>query len=207
MIMDAYEVYRYYLALRLHFTTDTYDAVKQRGKVKASKQAFLKRKDLIAIRRVAETYSDKEVVNFLVSNFVSGDRWGGVFDTEAKDRYTEWKKRIEALTYTFEKEVSKILNFCSNKGIQFRKMFESVNNQHPFIVKLYLRKDVSIETLVILDCILNYSESLNLSLANDLMWPDISRLITKYKPFLSVNVNKYSTILSKHINQQGNENS
>ena len=100
MNVDAYKVYRYYLALRLHFTTDQYDVVKQSGRVKASKQAFYKRKDLPAIRKVAETYSDHEVVNFLVANFVSGDRWGGVFDTDAKQRYTQWKKRLESITYT-----------------------------------------------------------------------------------------------------------
>lgn len=205
MIMDAYEVYRYYLALRLHFTTDAYDVVKQRGKVKASKQAFLKRKDLFAIRKIADTYSDKEVVNFLVSNFVSGDRWGGVFDTEAKDRYLDWKKRIESLTYLFDKEISVINNFCSNKGIEFEHIFVSEKNQHPYIIKLFLRKDISIETLVILECMFNYSKQLDEVLATDLVWPDISRLIKKYKPFLEVNLNKYTKILAKY-NLLRNEN-
>lgn len=205
MIMDAYEVYRYYLALRLHFTTDTYDVVKQRGKVKASKQAFLKRKDLFAIRKIADTYSDKEVVNFLVSNFVSGDRWGGVFDTEAKDRYIDWKKRIESLTYLFDKEVNVISNFCSNKGIDFEQVFVSEKNQHPYIIKLFLRKDISIETLVILECMFNYTSRLDEALATDLVWPDVSRLIKKYKPFLEVNLNKYTKILTKY-NLQRNEN-
>ena len=84
--MEPFKVYQYYLALRLHFTTDNYDVIKQQGRVRASKQSFFKRKDLLAIKRVAETYSDKDIVDFLVSNFVSGDRWGGVFDIEAKDR-------------------------------------------------------------------------------------------------------------------------
>ena len=119
MIMEPFEVYRYYLALRLHFTTDKYDAIKQQGRVRASKQAFLKRNDLLAIRRVAETYSDKEVVDFLVSNFVSGDRWGGVFDVEAKERYTDWKRRIESMSYTFQKELSKVQLYCETKNLKF----------------------------------------------------------------------------------------
>ena len=76
MIMAPFEVYRYYLALRLHFTTDSYDVIKQQGRVRATRNSFLKRKDLLSINRVAETYSDKDIVNFLVANFVSGDRWG-----------------------------------------------------------------------------------------------------------------------------------
>ena len=104
MIMEPFEVYRYYLALRLHFTTDSYDVIEQKGRVRATKNSFFKRKDLLAIRRVAETYSDKDIVDFLVANFVSGDRWGGVFDVESKERYQGWKKRIESISYTFKKE-------------------------------------------------------------------------------------------------------
>ena len=97
MIMEPFEVYRYYLALRLHFTTDNYNVIEQKGRVRATKNSFLKRKDLLSIRRVAETYSDKDIVDFLVANFVSGDRWGGVFDVESKERYQGWKKRIESI--------------------------------------------------------------------------------------------------------------
>ena len=56
MIMEPFEVYRYYLALRLHFTTDSYNVIEQKGRVRATKNSFLKRKDLLSIRRVA-TYS------------------------------------------------------------------------------------------------------------------------------------------------------
>ena len=44
--MDPYQVYRLYLALRLHFTNENYDITKTKGGVRPSKQAFLKRKDL-----------------------------------------------------------------------------------------------------------------------------------------------------------------
>jgi hypothetical protein len=86
MTMDEFSVYKMYIALKLHFTTDKYDVVKQRGKVKASRQAFAKRTDLFSIRKISKTYSDEEVANFLVANFVSGDRWGGMFDIDAGER-------------------------------------------------------------------------------------------------------------------------
>jgi hypothetical protein len=191
MIMEPFEVYRYYLALRLHFTTDAYDAIQQQGRVRASKQAFLKRNDLLAIRRVAETYSDKEVVNFLVSNFVTGDRWGGVFDTEAKERYINWKKRIESLTYTFQKEISTVTLFCEKKNIKFEDCLVATKDQHPYIIKMYLRGDVSIETLVILNKLVNFVPKLDVELAGDLIWPDVSRIITKYEPFLTIQKEKY----------------
>lgn len=195
MNMESFEVYKYYLALRLHFTTEKYDAIKQKGRVKATKQAFFKRNDLLAMKRVADTYTDKEVVDFLVSNFVTGDRWGGVFDIEAKDRYTEWKKRIESLSYTFEKEVTKVQLFSEKAEITFNDCFIPSKGQHPYIIKMYLRGDICIETLVILDKLLSFTTELDEKLAGDLVWPDISRIVRKYSPFLGFKKEKYEGIL------------
>ena len=199
MIMEPFEVYRYYLALRLHFTTDAYDVVKQNGRVRATKNSFLKRKDMFAIRKVAETYSDKEVVDFLVANFVSGDRWGGVFDTESKVRYQGWKKRIEAISYTFKKELDKAVMFAEKNNIPFTDLFISNNGQHPFIIKMYLRNDISIETLVILNKLNNFTDQLDLELKDDLVWPDTSRIIKKYSPFLEIKKDKYNEIYRRAI--------
>lgn len=206
MNMEPYEVYRYYLALRLHFTTDKYDVIKQQGRVRASKQAFMKRNDLLAIRRVAENYSDKEIVDFLVANFTSGDRWGGVFDIDAKERYTNWKKRIESMSYTFEKEVRSINSFCINKNTEFSNIFSTAKDQHPYIIKMYLRGDVSIETLVILNKLLDYVPALDEKLSKDVVWPDVSRIIKKYTPFLTISKEKYGRILRRATGSNQAEN-
>lgn len=199
MIMEPYDVYKYYLALRLHFTTDKYDVIKQQGRVRGSKIAFYKRKDLLSIRKVAETYSDKEVVEFLVSNFVSGDRWGGVFDIDAKDRYTHWKKRIESLSYNFQNDLNKLKNASEKINVSFASSLISINKQHPLIVKLYLRNDVSIETFVILNKIVEFIPALDYNLKDDLVWPDLSRIIKKYEPFLNFNKEKYEQFYRRTV--------
>lgn len=207
IVMEPYEVYRYYLALRLHFTTDQYDVIQQRGKVRASKQAFFKRKDLLAIRKVAESYSDEEIVNFLVANFVSGDRWGGVFDAESKERYLSWKKRLESISYTFEKELGKLNLYCEKNRLEFASLFISVNGQHPYLIKEYLRNSISIETLVILNKIMPFVNDLDVTLKQDLIWPDTSRLIKKYGPFLNVEKSKYNAIFRRVVGCNDTENS
>ena len=199
MIMEPFEVYRYYLALRLHFTTDNYNVIEQKGRVRATKNSFLKRKDLLSIRRVAETYSDKDIVDFLVANFVSGDRWGGVFDVESKERYQGWKKRIESISYTFKKEIDKAVTYADKLGITFNQLFYCNHGQHPFIIKMYLRNDISIETLVILNKLNNFTDQLDLDLKDDLVWPDTSRIIKKYSPFLEIKKDKYNEIYRRAI--------
>jgi hypothetical protein len=197
--MQAYDVYRSYLALRLHFTTDKYDVIQQQGRVKATKQSFFKRTDLFAIRKIAESYSDKEVVDFLVANFITGDRWGGVFDSEAKENYLAWKKRMESIKYTFTNEVDKMVAVCEKQNIKFDDLFINNSGQHPLFFKMYLRKMISIETLVILNKLNNYTERLDKELSSDLMWPDTSRIIKKYSPFLTIDKEKYVTILRTRL--------
>lgn len=192
--MEAFDVYRSYLALKLHFTTDKYDAIKQRGRVRATKQSFFKRTDLLNIRKIAEKYSEKEVVDFLVANFVSGDRWGGVFDSEAKHNYLDWKRRMEAMSYTFKNDIDKILFNCEKNNYKFDDVFYSDTN-HPIILRMYLGKHISIETLVILNQINNYTDRLDEKLKNDLVWPDVSRILKKYQPFLKIEKEKYVRIL------------
>ena len=199
MIMEPYDVYKSYLALKLHFTTDQYDVIKQRGRVRATKEAFFKRTDLFSIKKIANDYSDKEVVDFLVANFVSGDRWGGIFDSDSKTTYFSWKKRIESITYTFEKDLGKIALEAEKIGATNYSFLVSLNNQLPKIVNLYLRHDISIETLVILNKLNNYTDELDRLLSDNIIWPDVSRLIKKYSPFLNINKQKYYDILRTRL--------
>jgi hypothetical protein len=197
--MEPFSVYKYYLALRLHFTTEGYDVIAQQGRVRASKQAFLKRKDLLSIRKVAETYSDKDIVDFLVANFISGDRWGGIFDVESRERYISWKKRIESIAYNFEKELNKAVLYAEKNGITFFDLFVTGDNQHPYIIKMFLRNEISIETLVILNKLNSFIEKFDVDLKDDLVWPDVSRVIRKYSPFLNIKKDKYYAIYHRSI--------
>ena len=188
MIMEPFDVYRSYLALKLHFTTDKYDVIKQKGRVRATKQAFFRRTDLYSIKKISNNYSDKEVINFLVANFVSGDKWGGIFDSDSKETYLGWKKRIESISYIYKNDLEKIFKHARKFSKNVDDIFTSQDGQHPDIMKLYMRNDVSIETLVIMNKLNQFVHRNDELLSNDVMWPDISRLIKKYSPFLDVNI-------------------
>ena len=199
MIMDEFSVYKMYLALKLHFTTDAYDVIKQRGKVRASRQAFAKRTDLFSIKKISKNYTDEEVANFLVANFVSGDRWGGMFDIEAGQRYTLWKKKIESLSYAFSQDLDNLIQECEDSGIDPKAVFTISKGQHPYIIKAYLRKTIGIETLVILEKLTGFINKFDSEINDTIVWPDISRLIKKYKPFLVIDVEKYDAIFRRRI--------
>jgi hypothetical protein len=204
--MDEYSVYKMYLALKLHFTTDQYDVIKQKGRIRASRQAFAKRKDIFSIRKVSKTYSDEEVANFLVANFTSGDRWGGLFDAEASERYTEWQKKVQSLSYVFSNDLDALMEELEAENKTFDDAFTIAKTQHPYIIKAFLRKTITLETLVILEKINPFLDNFDSHLSGDIMWPDISRLIRKYKPFLQIDKEKYSGILRRRVGRDSTEN-
>lgn len=192
--MEPYDVYRLYMAIKLHFTTDSYDISKTKGNVKDCRNAFLKRKDIFAFRKLGQKYSKQEVINFLVANFTRGDKYGGVFDREAEEVYENWKARQQKLSYTFSNEVNFILFESEKSG---EDPFTANNGSHPLILRLYLGKKISLETLIILDKLFDFRYSLDTSLEYDFVWKEVSRLIKKYRIFIKIDKEKYLEIWNK----------
>ena len=71
-----------------------YDIIKYRGKVRIKEETYKKRKDLVSIKKLRD-YTREEVINFLIANFVSGERWGGLFDVDAADTKSGLKGKIK----------------------------------------------------------------------------------------------------------------
>jgi len=194
--MMAADAYRCYLALKNHFTKDHYDYIKYRGKTRASNAAFYKRKDRFWFEKFARQKNDKEIEEFFVSNFIySTDPstvWIGEMIKEGEGRYQEWQKKVQSLTYVFKQETESVFE---NKKVD--DMFDC-SKGHPPILKIYLKGDISLESMVIYDRILGYGKDFDKRL-KDPVWETVSRKIKKYKPFLNINVPHYKKILKEVV--------
>ena len=190
------DAYRCYLALKNHFTKDHYDYIKYRGKTRASNAAFYKRKDRFWCDKFARQKNDKEVEEFFVSNFIystdPATMWIGEMIKEGEGRYTEWKKKVQSLTYIFKEETESVFE---NKKVD--DMFDC-SKGHPPILKSYLGGDISLESMVIYDRILGYGKDFDKRL-KDPVWETVSRKIKKYSPFLNIDVSRYKKILKEVI--------
>ena len=194
--MMPFDDYRCYLSLKNHFTKDHYDYHKYRGKTRATVQAFYKRKDRFWFEKFSRSKNDKEVEEFFVSNFIystdPATMWIGEMIKEGEGRYTEWKKKVQSLSYIFKEEVENVF--------EEQKVDDAFNcsKGHPPILKSYLGGDTSLETMVICDIIFGYGKDFDKRLT-DPVWETVSRKIKKYKPFLNINVSRYKKILKEVI--------
>ena len=186
-IMDPFDVYKIYLALKLHFTTESYDVTKNKYAAKGRRETFLKRKDLAVLRKLARDFKRQEIIDILVANFVTGDRWGGMFDVEAMETYKRWKARLERISYTFEQDLLTI-----QTRMELDKVEDAtVDDQHPLILKMLLGRQITLETVVILNKGLDFINDYN----DDLILEDTCLLVRKYGPFVT---NNTKTLLDKH---------
>jgi hypothetical protein len=195
--MTPFDAYKTYLALKNHFTKDDYDYHKYCGKTRASLQSFYKRKDRYWFEKMSRQKSDQEVIDFFVSNFVSvGDPeslWIGQMIKEGESVYNSWKKKNQSLSYFFKEQIDKLL--VDNK---FNDLFKIEGSRHPVVFKSFLQGDTSLETLVILNKILNYSKEFDKKLL-DPVWEVTSKSIKKYDSFLNIDIFKYRKILKECV--------
>ena len=194
--MLAFDAYKCYLAMKNHFTCDNYDYQKYRGRVRATNAAFYKRRDRFWFEKFARQKNDKEIEEFFVSNFVSTTdpetMWIGEMIKEGENRYIDWKKKIQSLSYIFKEEANSL--FEENN---VNEVFDC-SSGHPLILKSYLGGKISLETLVICDRIFEYREDFDKKL-QDPVWEIVSRKIKKYSPWINIDVPIYKKILQKII--------
>ena len=185
--MEAFDAYQHYLSMKLHFERDAYDYFKYNGKTNATFSAFEKRKDGFHFTKLTRKLSDDQIVEYFVANFIRGKKWIGDFD---KRNWTQHKKVIQSVEYNFENDFEKLLTNAE----KFDILFKCDNGNHPKLVKAYLGKKISLETLVILEKLLQYRQKFDNQIIDPYVWPEVSQLMRKYEPFLKVNIKKCNDI-------------
>lgn len=195
-IVVPFDAYKCYLSLKNHFTKDSYDYFKYCGKSRATVQSFYKRKDRMWFEKISRQKSDQEVINFFVANFVScpdpETLWIGEMMKEGEERYLNWQKKVQSLSYIFKEESQSL--FEKNK---FDDIFKCAKG-HPILLKKFLSGEVSIETMVLFEKIFSYSKNFDKKL-QDPVWETVSRRIRKYSPFINTDIFRYRKILKEII--------
>jgi hypothetical protein len=195
--MSPFETYQAYLGIKNHFTNPKYDYFKYK-KTRATLTSFNKRKDKYFFEKTSRKYSDKEIVDFLVSNFIVADNpqsiWIGEIINSGERNYQEWMRRQQSLSYLFKEQSTELFSEV--------KLEDALNcsKGHPPILKKFLSGKICIETLVIYDRIFLFGKQFDKKLL-DPVWETVSLKIKKYVPFLNIDVFHYKRILRDIVNE------
>ncbi len=190
--MDPFEVYKLYNALKLHFEQDSYDAIKYNFKSNVTPQSFFKRKDKYFFAKIGK--NQKDIQNFFVFNFIEDMKYiGDMMDIEGQQNYTKHKKIHESLTREYEKDINNI-------DTSFDDLLVVNNiNTPPKIIELWMEEEVTLETVVILNSITGFVSREGHKITETLFWPDVSKKIIKYQPFVNFDKNKFVELTKKRF--------
>lgn len=193
--MDPFESYKLYNALKLHFETDGYDAIKYNYKSNVTPQSFFKRKDKYFFAKLANKY-EKNLKEFYVSQFKNTEKYvGDMLDEDAEKNYLEYKRIQESIHRVFEIDINKL----SDQERKFDQLFMSCHGQLPLVIKLWMQEEIHLETVVILNSILGFIPRESKKISDTIIWPEMKRLIEKYEPFVNFSEDKCKNLLTKRF--------
>ena len=197
MIVHGIDVYKTYLAFKQHFSNPAFDFYKYEGKVRAKESTYQARNDFYFFETLARKYSDQEIKEYMLASFVEAEDptkvWIGNIKSGGKDCLLVWAKRQQSLTYIVEQDFDAVVKHMETTQTSFNNLFETMGGHHA-LLRLYIKRSINLETLIIFDMVLNFMVRWDEKL-RDPLWEQLSFKIKNYKPFLSIPTNKYKDLM------------
>jgi hypothetical protein len=177
--MNGYEAYQTFQAVRLHFTSKDFDYFRYNGKTRTSLESFETKKDKYSYHKLARMYNDHDLPYYIMCGFMEKDKtWiRDLLLEEPQERFKEWTKRQQSRMYLFKEDL------CRIEEYEFGDIIRSVEGQNPELLNLVYQNEITTDTLLILDCLLNLLEAWDKKIDDDFIWKGFHRRMKKYKPF------------------------
>jgi hypothetical protein len=199
----GFAAYALWNALKLHFTSDSYDYFKYNGKTNVSKSTFSTNKSKYHFYKLSRKYNLEELKDFYIANFIQGKGdWVGDLLQDGDENYTKWQKTQQSLTYTFENDI--MYMFDSVDGAEFWHIddyFKPIDGGWPMLITKMMHDQIKLETVCILIDIFDCMPRWEKQITEDIVWPTHRRIIKKYTPFINYDKQKYKEILKEKIKE------
>lgn len=194
--MTGYEAYCLYQSVKLHFTQKSYDFFKYSGKTNVSIESFEKRKDRWHFYKLSRQNNKDDYIEFLVSNFLINEKlWvGDLLNEEAIVTHRKRVAILQSLGYVFKNDC----NFLRN-SVQCPSELLSCDGNYPKLLVSTLQKDIQLETLCILNKLMNFLPMWDKKISDTIRYPEFSLKIKKYTPFLQFDKSKFKDIVLKEL--------
>jgi len=191
--MEPIDIYLMYCAMKAHFGKSDYDFVTYKGKTRIKRDTFYKRKDRSFFVRLSRKYkTELEIQNYFVANFIKDKK--GYIANFSDENYESWKLKRQGFFEQFEVEMKPLVE-------AFEDLFIVINGQHPKLMREFLGGRVSLETVIILDELVNFDPAWNRELEDDIIWIDLRNLMDNYERFLTIDQEQYKIRLLKLIEE------
>jgi hypothetical protein len=175
--MTPFDAYRMFTAVKLHFSSDSYDFFKYHGKVRVDETKFETRRDKYHYYKLTKRVDP--LLLTVVNLFRNSNIWiGDLFTTENEKWYRDRKAVIQSIDYTVKSQMEEYDSL--NDALNVR------GGDYPALLEGYRLNRVSPETLIIVNRINNGKvfDYWSDTISDPVVWPDLCHRLLKYEPFL-----------------------
>lgn len=196
---SGFASYIMFHAIKQHFTTKSYDFFKYNGKIKLNQDHFMKDKCKYSYYKLSRKYDLDELRDFLVANFIDREiKWvGDITNEEGEASYFKWKKRNQSLTYIFTENVECLFDKVNKPD----ELLVVRSGRFPRLLQETMEGNIEVETLCILNDIMSFVSMWDSKVDDDIIYPEWSRKIIKYTPFIDFDKTKYTNILKQKLKE------
>jgi hypothetical protein len=121
--------------------------------------------------------------------------WAGdLLQEEAIIAYKLRMATIQSLGYKFQSDCQKLKDSVSSPNELL-----ITNGDYPKLLTMTLQKDIHLETLVIMNSIMNFLPMWDKKISDTIRYPEFSRKVKKYAPFLQFDKVKFKNIIMKEL--------
>lgn len=192
MKLTGYETFCLYLALKNHFTLDSYDYFKYNGKTRnVSKETYLARRDRFQFEKLARKCDNME--DHLVANLLKDKTWvGDLLEDDAFDNTMDYVKTNQSMSYVFRNELATIGDI--KPALRF-------DSQYPNIIPTLMNGTISYQTFVILNYFIQFVPKFDARLPDDFIWSKLSFKVKRFAPFVlrDLDQKKFANLLKEHV--------
>lgn len=186
--MNAYELYKFYRAVKLHFDYKNYDYFKYSGarsgvKIKNYEEANPREK--IALERISKL---REPKTYITGNMIFGkSTFAGDF---SDNHYLQYRKYIVNGNYIFAEEIKNLKqdNFISNFKV-------ASEGDIPYIISLLAQDKISLFTCCVFNKIFNWAEKISPNIIHE----QNINMICKSTGFFKIDPEEYKRTIVKQF--------
>lgn len=201
----GFNTYRYYMAIKLHFTSDTYNLFEHNGHVKCSVNTFNKRNDNYLFEKLSKNFSsERECVEYLAANFMRGNT-EAIYDvSQGMENYQHFIKNKQSLYRIVENDLGKLTLLSEVEGYKdpWQEIHYGVDGSHPILFQMLQGGNIEHETCVILNQFENFIPSWKKTLG---FFSEVAKRIEKSERFIKFDTQRFNELYyhyKREIQQQ-----
>ena len=192
-MIDAFQTYKYFMAIKLHLTTDRYDVFESQGRVSCSREKFEKRNDRFLFHKIGSKFNTpRDLIEYFVANIAYGNN-SVIYSSESDEYHNTWRARKESRTALFKTQLAHIYNHLEFNHKTEEDLYE-IKDSVPELLSLYVGGHVHLETMVILN---DFEDYLIKWKPLHMIWSDQFRILEKIKKFVKYDRNKVESIYNQ----------